>query len=870
MVGRRNSIRTLLAVLLGSLLIPLVALLTYSQVRSVLNRVEQDRERLHTLATTASAGIRQFVLNTERVLESLAQNPDVRSMDPNRCDAFSTLKDIFLPTYTNVFTWTVDGVEICSAMASSAGSGIPGSPQGGQSVGTPPGFQEIVAAQDFHISRVHLGTASGRWTTGLSYPLRDDNGNKVGVITASVDLIQFQEILERLEPVGDGIVSLIEQESGIFVARSRNPEELVGTSSDPYDARSPHDPDFSDQGFSVSRTVEGEEYFWGFVRVQDTPWQVYAGLPVEAVRPSFLRWAVLSSGGILLILSIAVFLGVWAYRRITRPLNRLVEETSRAKPGDPAPLSESGPEEIALLAGRFNQAWAAWEEAKAQRRQSMDRIRSLVANAVTGIYVSTQAGRFLEVNHAMVDLLGYDSREELLNTPVHALYNSEEERLEVLAAHGRKEFFRGVEVEWRKKDGTPLTVRLFGRRFQSQAGEVSWEVIVEDVTQLRQLQDQYLQSQKMEALGRMAGGVAHDFNNLLTVIQGQSELILDDPRVGEDVKAQVRDIAEAATHGAQLNRQLLAFGRRGREKRETLDLNAIVRGFELVLRRAAGEEVDVQFSLSSDVGWMEGDRSQLEQVLMNLVVNARDAMPGGGSLLVETYNVELDEEEARTFHPALPGAHVVLAVSDTGTGIDAEVQPRIFEPFFSTKPEAEGTGLGLATVYGIVAELGGHIRLESEEGEGTTFRLFFPRQTPGKAGKDSLPEAMGNREGSGRILLAEDEDGVRRLTQVILQRAGYEVISAADGEEALALARGDEEGLDLLLSDVVMPGVRGPELARTLAGEGIIRRVVLFSGYPEGLKGTDLEGVDAWELLPKPFTSAGLLNVVERVLKPER
>ena len=861
MIRRGSSIRNLMAFLLAVLFLPLVAFLSYTQVRNTVDRLQHNQESLQATADAAAAGIRQFVLDTRSILERLAQDPDLRSMDPDRCpDTFQALGKIFIPTYTNLFTWTLDGEEICSALEP-----LPGP----RSVGSPPRFQEIVAAQDFHISRVHAGTATGIWTTGLSYPLRDGEGNKVGVITLSVDLIRFQEILQRLIPPGEGVVSVVEKDGGAFVARSRSPEEFMGTSSDRFDARSPNDPDFSNRGFSEARTVEGEEYSWGFVLIPDTPWMVYAGRPKAALREPFYRWLFFSTAGTLLFLLAAALLGVWAYRRITDPLERLVEETSEAKPGDPAPLSESGPEEIALLAKRFNEAWTGWGEAEKERQRSMERIRSLVENAVTGIYVSTQSGRFLEVNHAMVEMLGYQDRDELMNTPVHALYDSRAERMEVLADQGRKEFFRGSEVTWRKKDGTPIHVRLFGRRFRDAQGEVSWEVIVEDVTQLRSLQAQYLQSQKMEALGRMAGGVAHDFNNILTVIQGQSELILEDPEIQADLKSQIREINQAAGRGAELNRQLLAFGRRGGEKKESLDLNAVLQGFELVLRRAAGEEIQLRLEPGANVGWVQGNRGQLEQILMNLVVNARDAMPAGGTLTLKTFEVHVGPDEARSNPPAVPGPHVVLSVQDSGTGISPQVLPNIFDPFFSTKPESQGTGLGLATVYGIVTEAGGHIRVESGEGRGTTFRLFFPRETPGRSDTVVRARAGKSRGGSGRILLAEDEDAVRRLTHRILERAGYEVVVARDGEEALALARGKGARFDLLLSDVVMPGVRGPDLAELLAREGIVRRVVLFSGYPQGLKRAALQGLDTWELLPKPFSSGELLAAVDRALRSE-
>jgi PAS domain S-box-containing protein len=859
MPERRRSIRAQLSVLLAVMVIPGIGVLAHSQYKSVQSSLSRENAHLWSTAEAASMGIGEFLSNSERILERLAQDPDVRSLDPERCPVhLSAMKDLFGPTYTNLFTWTQDGEEICSALDPTE------TPSG---LGTPPGLEDIKAAEGFHISLVHIGTSTQRWTTGLSYPIRGEEGRKVGTITLSVDLIHFQEILSELSAPMDGVVTIMEIDRGTIVARSRDSEEYVGkTAPTPSGNPSRDDPDYQPIGNSRSRNMAGEEFYWGFVEIQDTPWKVWVGRPYDTVydplKERWIRSGFLTLGVILLFL----FLGRTLYSRIANPLAELARETATANPGDSHPLTVQGPREVAQVAARFNEAWGAWREAEAEKRLSMERTRSLVENAVTGIYISTEGGQFLEVNHAMVELLGYESREALMSTPVSSLYNSNEERLETLAKHGRKEFFQGVEVHWRRKDGSPLTVRLFGRRFMSPTGEASWEVIVEDITKMRNLQEQYLQAQKMEALGRLAGGIAHDFNNLLTVVQGQAELILDDPSVGEALKSQVREISGAASRGSDLNRQLLSFGRRGKVFAEAVDLNSILIGFELVLRRAVGEEINLEFALGHDLGWIRGDRGQLEQVIMNLVVNARDAMPKGGSLLVQTYNEELDEEEAEAYPSAAPGPKVVMAIKDTGTGIDPTLLASIFEPFFTTKPQTKGTGLGLATVYGIVTDLGGYLKVDSILGEGTTFRLFFPvSATPKPEVAPLIPEPT-TRPGSGMILLAEDEDAVRRLTTRILERAGYEVLVATDGKNALEMARAHEGQIDLLLTDVIMPNIRGPELAEILAQEGRVTRVVLFSGYPEGMRDTGVKGLETWEFLPKPFSSRDLLAAVQRAL----
>ncbi|MGW8266903.1 MAG: ATP-binding protein [Longimicrobiales bacterium] len=859
MTLERTSIRTLLLALTVSVALPLLALWGFAQV----GEVRAERSRAHAAlmgqADVAALAIAQFLEDSERILVGLSRDPRIRSLDPAACGRphLPEYQNLLTPTYSNVFTWRIGEGIVCSAL------GAPDPAPGDQN---PPWVEGAEGEEGFRVGPVQEEDRAGRRVTVLSYPVIGFQGQREGLVLLSVDLVTIETILEKMGPGKEGVI-MVTEGGGRVVARSRDPGQDPGATPPTPGAGSEDGPPFAQRGTIRAGTLEGGDALFGFTRIPGTDWFAWAGMPRRtAYGPLWERWF-LSGLLALAALGVAVGMGRWILGRITAPLAILASETAAARGEESAPLSIQGPREVARVAERFNEAWESRAQAEEELRRSIERIRSLVENAVTGIYVSTEGGRFLEVNQAMVDLLGYDSREELLSTPVSALYDSVRQRLEYLADHGRKDFFRGVEVLWKRKDGTPITVRLFGRRFENADGEASWEVIVEDVTALRNLQEQYLQAQKMEALGRLAGGVAHDFNNLLTVVQGQADLILEDPRVGEDLRAEIREISDAAIRGAELNRQLLAFGRRAGERREALDLNKVLRGFELMIRRISGEEISTELALSPELGWILGDRGQLEQVVMNLVVNARDAMPRGGSLQIETYNTELSDEEAAAYPPATPGPHVVLAVSDTGTGIGANVLPNIFEPFFSTKPETKGSGLGLSTVYGIVTALGGHARVESALGRGTTFRLFFPRRDARPATETPLPEGSAPRTGSGLILLAEDEGPVRRLTTRILERAGYEVLSAADGKEALRLARGLTTPLDLLLSDVVMPEIRGPELAGILAREGRVRRAVLFSGYPEGLREAGLRGLETWELIPKPFTSGELLAAVARALE---
>jgi signal transduction histidine kinase/CheY-like chemotaxis protein len=390
-----------------------------------------------------------------------------------------------------------------------------------------------------------------------------------------------------------------------------------------------------------------------------------------------------------------------------------------------------------------------------------------------------------------------------------------------------------------------------------------------DVTERHTLEQQYRQAQKMEAIGQLAGGVAHDFNNLLTAILGYAALLAEEFAVGDPKRADIEEIRKAGERAAGLTRQLLAFSRQQVMQSTILDLNGLTNNLANMLRRLIGEHIELNLSLSSDLGSVKADPGQLEQVIMNLAVNARDAMALGGRLTVETANIELDDAYGKShgIAPFSAGSFVMLAVSDTGIGMDEVTKRRIFEPFFTTKPRDQGTGLGLATVYGIVKQSGGYVWVYSEPGQGTTFKIYLPRIDEPAA---ALSEADVSKEvidrGSETILLVEDEESVRVLSRILLERAGYLVLDAANPQEALATISGYAEPIDLLLTDVMMPGESGPELFRHLIAARPETRVLYISGYADQAivsRGVLEAGVP---FLQKPFSAAGLARKVREVL----
>ncbi len=501
--------------------------------------------------------------------------------------------------------------------------------------------------------------------------------------------------------------------------------------------------------------------------------------------------------------------------------------------------------------------------------RSESRYRSLVQSAVVGIFRATRDWRFLEVNPALAVMLGYASSSEFLANGQGNIFLDPTAKSEVQVNFLRRGKFESVETHWRRKDGSVITVRLSGRGVRDEReGTEVFEVIVEDVTERKALEDQLRQAQKMEAVGKLAGGVAHDFNNLLTVITGYTQILMDQQSENAQASHSIEQILKAADRATSLTRQLLAFSRRQMLQPRLVSLNTLIRNLEKMLHPLLGERIQIVVRASANLGAVRADPGQLEHILVNLAVNARDAMPRGGTITVETANADLTEAFSRTHPGALAGQYVMLSVRDTGTGINEHTLPHIFEPFFTTKEPGKGTGLGLSMVYGIVKQSGGYITVDSEVGAGATFRIYLPRVNETEELQPLEAKPAAREAGSGTILLVEDEDAVRSLVETILTSDGYRVLVAESPEQATGICRAFPGTIDVLLTDVVMPDMSGPELAERLLGLRSGLRVVYMSGYAG--EHLDEQGVNAEgaSLLQKPFTAAVLEEKIRQALNP--
>ena len=509
--------------------------------------------------------------------------------------------------------------------------------------------------------------------------------------------------------------------------------------------------------------------------------------------------------------------------------------------------------------------------AEAAFNKAMARMRFALEAAGVGTWEVDIASGQTEWSDVMERLHGQAGRR--LSGPLDAFITTvhPQDRQRVLdtivSNQGRHESRFEYRVTW--PDGSIHWIEGVGQTFYGDSGRpVRAAGVAMDMTVQKQLEQQFHQAQKMESVGQLAGGIAHDFNNLLTAILGYSNFLLEESNatlIPDQMKRDLEEIRRAGESAAKLTSQLLAFSRRQIIQPTVLNVNAVVEGLEPMMRRLIGEDVRLTARLSPDLGSTRADGGQLEQVIMNLAVNARDAMPQGGQITIETANVDLDEAYASSHGAIVPGAYVMLAVSDTGTGMTLEVQARIFEPFFTTKAKGHGTGLGLATIYGIVKQNNGNIWVYSEPGKGTTFKVYLPRvnEQPQTVAQTTRTAVRGGHE---TVLLVEDNDLVRGLAKTVLMRNGYNVIEAADADEALRAASEQRGQIHVLLTDVVMPGISGGLLAQQLSHLYSGLRVLYMSGYTDSAVVN--HGVLSPEVtfLQKPFTPATLARAVRDVL----
>jgi PAS domain S-box-containing protein len=501
-------------------------------------------------------------------------------------------------------------------------------------------------------------------------------------------------------------------------------------------------------------------------------------------------------------------------------------------------------------------------------QRSRQQHQDIVNYASVGVLQTDLDGKILLANPALARILGYAHPEELLGlSMIDDVYWDPTQRDATVARFETQGSGEAVEIQWKRKDGSPIWVDLHGRAVRDGPVPAYFEGFAYDLTSRKQLEAQFRQAQKMEAVGRLAGGVAHDFNNLLTVIASCTDFVLSDPTLGAEHREDLTEVKKATDRATSLTRQMVAFGRTQVLRPATINMNDRLTELLPMLKRLFETTIDIRIQADRDLWSVRADPGQIEQVLLNLAINSRDAMPDGGTLTFITENRTVDSNPSGVgVYSMIPGDYVLLRVRDTGVGMDEDTQRKIFEPFFTTKEVGKGTGLGLATAYGIVNQSGGYLRVRTSLGKGAEFMIYLPR-TDAIPEKSVNPERHDGRPASGTILVVEDEPAVRSALGRMLIAGGYKVVSAQNGTEALKLFGAGKDDIDLLITDLVMPGIGGRDLARQCSAIRDSLKVIYISGYTRDSLLSPQTFEEGTEFIEKPFTSDAILDRIARVLQ---
>ena len=735
--------------------------------------------------------------------------------------------------------------------------------------------RDAIGSRGLGFGEPMTGRVTGTPSVGIGRAILGADGRPHGVVAASTNLRQIERLLVPASLPESAVVTLLD-ERGVVLARTEDGKTWVGRNIR----------EFSTvkralverQGVLEVTGVDGVERLAAFATASKVPWQVFVGLrksnALAAVHQQERDALILGLASLIVSLGIAWIIA----QRIAKPVTALIADANAFAAGDLAHRSRVEADgEPGQLADTFNRMAGALQRRSDELSESERRYRVLFQTMPLPMWVySVDNLRFTAVNQAAVDRYGYTNEEFLTMSVMDMRPPTEIPRLAKVISEINGQPIKGQSWKHRTKSGELIDVEITSDGMIVD-GVPARLVVAIDVTERNRIegalhasQEQLRQSQKMEAVGSLAGGIAHDFNNLLTAILGYCDLALESADAQSPVREDLLEIRRAAQRAAELTHQLLAFSRRQMLKPTVFSLSTAVQGTVKILRRLISENIVLELSLGPSPLLVCADPGQVEQVILNLAVNARDAMVRGGKLVLSTEERIFTVSHNVAGSTLAPGRYAMLSVTDTGTGITPAVRERLFEPFFTTKERGHGTGLGLATVYGVIQQSGGGIDVQSIPGEGSTFTVYFPLAIEREAAPASSHPPQASARGEGTILLAEDDDAVRAIARATLERAGYRVLAASDGLRALALLDEHPEEIDLLLTDVIMPNMNGRELAERLSALRPGVPVLFVSGYTDNVLAD--QGIPQSEtaLLDKPFTPASLTAAVAAILGADR
>lgn len=843
--------------------LPLVALGVYRLTTNSLHERAMLATETERAAQMAAQRIDERIRTADALLVSLsaAMRARLAERDANEAVLIRTKKSAPSPV-SNLFLLDSTGTLTASALKTGPS---------GDSVRT------FANRGYFNIARTNRNLVVGEirrsvvledhpWVVVLSRAIVSESSDRFeGIVSLTLRLDSLLGATRGVMSIGAPTVTIYDT-SGVVLATTDGPDSIVGQQ------RFRRGVALGTSGADTVRAADGQLRMVGFTSTKTAPWRVNVSISQSALDKSVDDNLRRDLALFFLALDLAVVAAYLVGQRITQPLAELVNAARAFERGETGSRAASrGPSEVRLLGNAFNQMAETVERRNVALADSERRYRLLFDSNPLPMWAwDADTMQIMAVNEAAVEKYGYDREHFLSLRVVDLLDPSEMDRF----SSARLPFSENRQSAgtWmhRTAHGRPVAMEVVTTSSR-RLGRASWLSVGIDVTARREAEgalarseEQLRQSQKMEAIGTFAGGISHDFNNLLTGMLGYCDLALSELHEDTEVRRDIEEVRALAIRGSDLARQILTVSRKQVVQPTRLDPNEIVRGLDRLLRRIVGAHIDFDVRLAENVGTMRADAGQLEQVLLNLASNARDAMPTGGMLRILTKVVSDDTAPAN----GLPAGQnwILIAVSDTGVGMSPEVRARIFEPFFTTKERGKGTGLGLALAYAMVEQAGGVIRVDSEPGAGTSFSLFFPRldeAAPTPVVDDASTESL---SGTETILLAEDEESVRAVATAALERYGYKVLAAADGDAAIALSRAFPGRIDLLLTDVVMPGMNGRELAETMRRLRVGIPVIFASGYTddESLMG-DVRR-DERTFLQKPFTTRDLVRRVRNAL----